>query len=200
MASGTSVTTVTDLTATFPTTNGGLTDCKVTLLDSSGYYVSSTRQRITSNTATGFTLANAVTGLTSGSTYTYIVGGPDWQWDTYWSSLGDVFTKKRFLFLYLQMAASGTSVTIRCDLAFNFNTSSGQTKALTFSTAAPSAVWDEAIWDVSEYGTEAAVNQRLRIGRTGWIWRVRVRNAYADQSATLYKVGVRASSLSDKQG
>lgn len=200
VAASTSVTTVTDATATFPTTNGGLTDCKVTILNSDGYHVGSTRQRISSNTATGFTLGTAVAGLTAAATYTYIVGGPDWQWDTYWSDLGDAFSKKRMLFLYLQMASSGSSVTIRCDLAFNFDTSSGQTKALTFDTSAPSSVWDEAIWDTSAYGTLASVNSRQRIGRTGWTWRARLRNAYADQSATLYKVGIRGIRLSDKQG
>lgn len=200
VASGTSISSFTDGAATFDTTGGKLIERKVTIVDSNGVQMGSSRPRITGNTATVITLATSVSGLTNGATYTYYIGGPDFQWDTYWADSGLPFHKKRFEFLYMQMKATSTAVTVRIDLAFNFDTSSGQTKRVTFSTTAPSATWNSSLWDAASYGTLADVNARIRVGRTGRVWRVRIRNAAPDQSVTLTKVGMKSELLGDKIG
>lgn len=198
VAAGTSVTTVTDLTAAFLNTGGKLTERKVTILDSTHFPVGSTRQRITSNDATSFTLATAVTGLTNGATYTYIVGGPDFQVDTKWMNGGLPFHKKRFEFLHVQAKATASSITTYLDLAFDYNTSSGQSKSLTFITTAPDATWDASVWDAAAYGTQATVTKRLRVGRTGRSWRARFRNPYANQTLSLQRLGMTAEALTTK--
>lgn len=200
IASGTSVTTVTDLTAAFDTTGGGLVERKVTILDSNGRAIGSTRQKIASNNATSFTLGTAVQGLTNLATYTYIIGGPFWEFDTKWEDHDLPFVKKRFEFFNAQMAATSENVTVTIDLAFNFDTSSGQAKALTFVTSAPDATWDASLWDSASYGTQAQVPKRLRVGRTGRSWRARFRNYYPSQSVSLLKVAMRGSTLGTKLG
>jgi len=193
-ATGTTQTVLTDLTAAFYTTGSGLKDCKVTVLNSSGAVVGSNRQRIDSNTATALTLVTATSGLTSGDTYTYIVGGPDFQWDTPWLCFGDPFSKKRFLFLYFLMESAGSAVNIKADLSFNEDSTVARTKSFTFSNSS-SGVWDTSLWDAVEWGGLAASASRLRIGRTGRSWRVRLRNHYANQTVGLLSLGIKAVSL-----
>lgn len=199
-ASGTSVTTVTDAGATFDTTGAGLIERKVTILDSNGYQVGTTRPYISSNTATAFTMVSSVNGLTDGATYTYIIGGPAWEVDTVWEDNDMPFHKKRYEFLLVEALATSSTVTVSCDLAFNFDTSSGQTKGLTFTTTAPSAEWDSALWDSASYGTQAHVAVRKRVGRTGRVFRARFRNFYANQSVALLKVGMQAALQTPKLG
>lgn len=199
-AAGTSVTTVTDAGATFDTTGAGLIERKVSILDSAGQPLGSTRQRITTNDATSFTLAAAVAGLTVGATYTYVVGGPDFQWDTAWQLNGLEFFKKRYEFLYAQLNATPTAIEIGIDLAFNYDTGAGQRKSLSFSTEAPDATWDSSLWDAATYGTQAHVNKRLRVGRTGWCWRARFTNPYPDETVGLMGCGMRGEFLTDKLG
>lgn len=197
-ASGTSVTTVTDSGATFDTTGAGLIERKVTILDTNGRPVGTTRPRIISNTGTAFTMASSVTGLTNGATYTYIVGGPDFQVDTYWGAHGYPYHKKRYEFLYVQAKATASTVTVRVDLAFNYDTSAGQTKALTFTSNAPDATWDASIWDSATYGTQATVNKRLRVGRTGRVWRARFRNHYPSQSVSIQRLAMQGERMTTK--
>lgn len=202
VAAGTTATTITQGSAVFDTNGNGLIERKVTIVDSNGRQVGSTRPRITSNNATSFTMVAAVTGLTVGATYTYYIGGPAFEYDTKWSDAGSPyqFTKKRMEFLYVQALSTGASITVAIDLAFNYNSSTGQTKSVSFDTSAPSALWDTAIWDSSEYGTQSSVSKRLRVGRTGWIWRVRFRQLVPDQTFQLTKVGMRSELLTDKLG
>ena len=108
------------------------------------------------------------------------------------------FHKKRFEFFFVQAKATGSSVTNYLDLAFNYDTSSGQTKALTFVTDAPDATWDSSIWDSAAYGTQATVNKRLRVGRTGRVWRARFRNHYPSQTVTLQRLGMQSEALTTK--
>lgn len=77
-------TTLTDSGATFPTTNGGLEQCYVTIYNSDGTIHA--RRRITSNTGTQLTWS---TGYGTGqgdlgniTGYTYAVGARHWLWTT----------------------------------------------------------------------------------------------------------------------
>jgi hypothetical protein len=197
VAAAGSVTTITDATATFDTTGAGLKERKVTVVNSSGLQVGSLRPRITSNTATSITLATAVTGLTIGQTYTYIVGGPDFAWDTYWSDLGEPFTKKRFEFFYCQAKAQTATVDLTVELTFNYNDRFSDAKSVTFTAVGTTGTWDESLWDESHFQADSSVNQRIRVGRTGWIYRARFINRHANEPVTILKAGMRAERLTD---
>lgn len=196
VASGTSVSTITDLTATFDTTGGGLVERKVTILDANGRKVGTVRPRITANTATALTLSVAMNGLTNAATYTYIVGGPDFEFDVYWNDQGRPFDRKKYEFLYLQ--ADATPNTLQVDLTYNFDTSTRVTKTTSFGSSV-GATWGNMTWGSSLWGggAEVAVNKRLRIGHSGWAIRARLRNHYHDQDFTLRKAAVRAMVRSD---
>jgi hypothetical protein len=203
-ASGTSVTTVTDAGASFDTTGGGLVERKVTILDSNGSPVTTRRPYIASNTGTAFTLTYAVAGLTNGGTYTYVIGGPDFQWDTRWEVGDRPFWKKRYEYVYVHAKSTISAVTVYLDLNLSASTTSAQTKALSFATTTFGSAWDTALWDTGIWGGEVGIQditpKRIRVGRTGWSWRGRFRNHQADQTVTLLRVAMRAELLTDKLG
>lgn len=193
VASGTSVSVITDALATFLNTGGKLIERKVTVIGPDSEYIG--RGRITSNDATSLTLAAAISGLTNGTTYTYYVGGPDFQWDLPWRDFNLPYFKKRFEFLYVQ-ALSGSSTSLICDLAFNWDTAAGQTKIIDLT--ADDETWDAPMWDSALYSTGSVDPHRVRVGRTGRIWRLRVRNPVPAISVTLLKVAMQAERQTTK--
>lgn len=197
VASGTSVTTITDLTATFDTTGGGLVERKVTLCDSAGAMVGSTRRRIASNTATTATLATTIYGLTNGATYTYYIGGPAFDWESGWHVLGDAYMKKRFRFLFLSMrVSSGTSM--RINTYFDGDLSTTYTRTASFADTLNAGEWDVSQWDAALWDAAGLVPKRLRVGHTGTAIMVRLQNYAANANATLLKFGLEAEALSTK--
>lgn len=190
VASGTSMTTITDVNASFAT---NLVERRVTVVDSTGVHVG--RGRITTNTGTSFTLAAAITGLTSGETYAYYLGGPDFQFDTYWGTFDLPFYKKRFEFLFVE-ADAADSTNLAIDMAFNFDPDQGQTQLQSLTGA--DGTWNAPIWTGADYGTLTRVSKRIRIGRTGRAWKVRVRQPAANAPVTLLKLGVQAELMSTK--
>ncbi len=200
-AAGTSHATITVSGAAFNTTGGGLSERYVTVVDSNGLFVD--RQRIASNNATVLTLGTAVTGLTIGSVYTIIVGGPRFEWDTKWSDLTNqyinaAFVKKRFEFLYLETDSSAAPFTVNVALAFNNDSGIGQIKS--FTNTAASATNSSGLWSATSYGTKGSTMQRWRIGRTGMNYRVRVWNYYPEQRFKLLSLQTRAEILRDTLG
>lgn len=179
---------ITDSGAAF---QANLAERRVTVVDSDGVYVG--RRRIVSNTATTLVLASVLTGLTADATYTYHVGGPDFQFDTRWATFDAPFDKKRFEYGFFEgLSAAGTVLAM--DLRFDYNPEAGQTRFLTLTGA--STTWDAPIWDTAgAYGTSVRITERFRIGRTGRAWSLRLRNAAADTPITLYKLGMQAEMM-----
>lgn len=183
-ASGTTVTTITDVDATFDTTGAGLVERKVSLVDSSGFVLTSDdipRPRIASNDGTSITL-NAATGtLVDGDTYTYIIGGPDFAWDTPWRTAGAPWRKKRYEYFRVLTKGVSAGSSARMDIGFNyrdeFNASSG--RLLTFT--GDSALWDVALWDVNLWDLATNDQVRFRVGGVGFSYKIRLRNAEADE-------------------
>lgn len=202
VASGSTATTITDLTATFDTTGGGLVERKVTVCDSTGVQVDedAVRPRIVSNTATTFTLNTAVTSLTSGDTYTYYIGGPAMDLETRWMLHGDAFLKKRYMFLQSQLEAGGTLTGLLVNLYFSYDINADLTAAVTLESDFEGALWDDVDWDDFFWGGTAQVQKRHRIGRTGTSILARFRHFVPDAEFTVLKVGVVAEGLSDRLG
>lgn len=199
VASATTHSTITDLTAAFHTSGGKLIERKVTVLDSNGLTVSSVpRPRIVTNTATALTLNTAVSGLTSGSTYTYIVGGPDWQFDTAWRDLGAPFDKKRVEFNYFLGLLYGNNCYV--DILSNKRNSTLLVERFALING-EAALWNQFNWNDGTLWNEADVTyDRIRVGRTGTTFAFRYRNPFANQPMLLLKAGLRAVTIDDKLG
>ncbi|HYE78034.1 MAG TPA: hypothetical protein VEI97_08615 [bacterium] len=173
-AGGTSITTITS--SGFFTTGSALVERMVSVVSSDGTLMG--RRYITSNTATVLTLDSAITGLTSGATYTFYVGGPNFEWDTRQEDSGAPFTQKRYEFCYVQVAPSTDTITVW----FFANTTSSSPRS---HSVTPSS------------STQEVVTRRLRAAKTGATWQVRVMCRAPEAPQTLYQVGCRGITLSD---
>lgn len=205
VATGTSVSAFTGMldsdgnAAAFDTTGGGLIERKVTWLDSTGAFVSETRRYITANTATGITQDTATDGFTVGATYTYIIGGPNFQWDTPWRTFGMPWTKKRYEFFQLMVKGLNYGASATIDLAFDYDDANANSKERTLTTSSTSGTWDSAIWDQDVWDTSANVQTRFRVGRVGYSWRARIRNSEANQPFAVLMLGMQAVTQTGKR-
>jgi hypothetical protein len=195
VAASASIGTITDGTAAFDTTGGGLRERRVRLIGPDGQVVLSNRIRIASNTATELTLSANFSGLTSGATYTYVLGGPDFLFETYWGNLGKPFVDKRFDFLYTEFRADEGVSNIAIRMAFAWDPNR-RLEVATFDQT--SALWDDATWDLSEWDGLAELTRRLPLIVRGLNYRIQLRNPYPNQGFTVLKLGVLARELSDR--
>lgn len=200
VAAGSSVTTVTDGTATFDTTGGGLIERKVTIVNSAGEAVDTARPRITSNNGTSFTMAAAVNNLTAAETYTYYIGGPAFDWYSPWLTQESAFMKKRYMFLYMQLRPTNTVSDMLVDTYVNYNLNPTTARTQTFTTDAGSGTWDVSLWDVGLWDSSLAEQQRFRIGRTGVALLVRMRHYAPDTEFDFLKLGIISEMLSERLG
>lgn len=161
----------------FMTTGSGLVERMVSVVDSSGNLTG--RRYITANTATSLTLDSSLT-VTNGATYTYHIGGPNFEWDTRWEDSGAPFTQKRFEFAYVQLDAS-SGKTANIHLFHNARTSSPRVHDVSLTAS----------------GVEDTITRRLHFGRVGHNWLVRTICRAASSPITLQGVGVRGLTLSD---
>ena len=194
VAGSTSVTTITDAGASFLTTGGKLIERRLTLLDSAGQKAVR-RARITDNTGTVLTFTPAIS-VTNGATYTYLIGGPDWEFDTKWDDFGNPFMKKRYEFTWLQGSSTSSSLSVVMDVFLNF-AESGTPTTVTFTT---SGLWGEDWGSLIWSGSGLSSTRRTRIGKTGRNIKLRFRNHYPDQDAIVRKVAIQGELLTTKLG
>lgn len=191
--SGTSLSTITG--TGFLDTGGKLIERKVTLVDDDGIVIA--RRRITANDATTLTLDSAITGLTDAAIYHYFIGGPNFEWRTYWSDMGQPFKRKRFEFVHLLLKANADTTTY-IDAAFNYGTGYGHTRNFTI-TAQDNAYADPYVWDANSGGTKSNNRYRYRMGRTGDNYRLVIRNMHPDEDLRLLKWGMNAELMTSKR-
>jgi hypothetical protein len=195
-ASGTSVTTITDGDASFDVSGAGLIERKVTVLDSAGAPVTSEdRPYIISNTETEITLNTAVTGLTSGETYTYIIGGPDFVLETFWDHMGMPFIRKRMDRLFLSFRSTNGAARVHVGIAVS--TQNDNARELDIADSSGS-LWDDVNWDEFFWNSAADVNYSLPVIKSGLNYRVQIRNPYPDQGITLLKLGMLGKQRGDR--
>ena len=166
--------------AALDTTGGALTERYIELLDSRA--VSQGRRRITSNTATAATVATAFTGLQIGATYTWRIGGPDFQWDTPW--VGDWTRRKRYEFLYVLTKGSGFGAAMTVVLNYGWAPENSEGQRF-FTTTANSATWDQSMWDSAHWDGAAAYRNPFRVARTGYVWQARFKNSRPNAAVAL---------------
>lgn len=176
-ASGTSTSSIAG--TGFYTTGSGLVERMVSLVAADGTLMG--RRYITANTATALTLDSAITGLTDGATYTFYVGGPNFEWDTKWEDSGTPFTQKRYEFAYVALdASSGDSATLH--LFTNARTSSPRAHTISLTPVVSGA---------------DTITLRKPFQRVGNAWKARVLQRAPDTPLTLQAVGVKGHTLSD---
>ena len=186
--------------AVLDTEGSGLVGRRITVVDSNIRQVATVRPQITTNTTTTLTLDVPITGLTVASAYSVYIGGPAFEWDTKWGNYGDPWSKKRYEYLFVHMKTTSSAVNAYLEMAFTFDTAAGALRDESFDTDAPSATWDSDLWDSSVWGTFGAMMKRIRIGRTGREYRLRVRQLEPDKQLSLLKVGVQAERLGTRLG
>jgi hypothetical protein len=196
VAAATSTTSISDAGASFDIAGAGLIERKVTILDSTGKPVTTTsRPRITANTATSLTLSDAVSDLVVGDTYTYLIGGPDFIAETYWDSMGQPFNRKRFDRLFLQFRADTGAANVNIGIARNRDTT-GQTE--TQLTDATGSMWDAADWDVFLWDSPNDVTYSLPVIKSGLSYRIQMRSPYPDQGFIWLKMAMLAKERGDR--
>jgi hypothetical protein len=183
-------TTLTDSTAAFVTTGGGLIERYVYAISQDRLTIQ--RRRITANTATQLTVTPAWSNNPN-TTYTYVIGGVDFQLDTPWMPGPSVFIKKRYEFLFVEASTTQANIVFDVDLFTSmFEDSPKVTKSLTLSVGG--AVYDAAtsLFDTSLYAGSSMSFGKLRCGCTGKLWRARLRNLQKDSDVLLRKVSMQS--------
>jgi hypothetical protein len=178
-----------DSTAAFTTAGAGLAERIVIFVSPTGATV---RRRISSNTATELTVSLASTAVVVG--WTYVVGSPDFQWDTPWMLIEPRFFKKRFKHLYAMINAESV---ISFDIFTSLAEAVRATITMTVSSGAP--MWGTMVWGTSTWGAATPYGTtRQRIGRVGTAIRFRTRIRIPDKPITVYSLGVIGEQKSDK--
>lgn len=188
--------TLTDSTATFNTTGAGLKGRYVYAIDSLGTIQ---RRRIGSNTGTVLTLDTSLTwSITPTSSFTYVIGGIDWQADISWLLFGEPFKNKRLHFFYAQLKTTAAATKVLLDVFRNYSNS--LTKTLSFTVTPGGAIWDQSNWDEARWADQAAANFRLRAAIVGYAIKLRFRNVNPDEPLVLLKVGADGELLNERIG
>jgi hypothetical protein len=187
-------TTLTDSTAAFVTSGGALVERYVLAIDPAGTQVQ--RRRITSNTATELTVTPAWS-VTPDTSWTYVVGGPQFEYDTRWFVSDLPFHRKRYRFMYVLAGSSTSAINVTLNLFLNYNATS-PVKSVTVGASTTAAEWDEAEFDDAVFGDTVPIHSRTRVARKGRSWRLRIANYNADEDVVLYKVGMTGELLTDQ--
>jgi hypothetical protein len=159
------------------------------------------RKRIASNTGTVITLV-------SGQTFEPIPT-VDWTWsvgeilfevDLPWSPHGEAFRKKRYEYAYGWVGSSVRQGNYEVQIFRDYEENS-PIRRYQLSTSLDGLVWDVGNWDESFWGSSLErARFRLRIGKTGWAYRLRIRSTTPGQDFILYRTDCRAEMLTDKAG
>jgi hypothetical protein len=189
-------TTLTDSTATFPTTGGKLVDRYVYIIDPTATNIQ--RLRITDNTGTVLTIDSTIPIDGTVTSFVYYIGTIDFAWDTPWMDGQQPFHKKRYEYLYTQAFSQTGNVTVLVEVYLDYD-EFDPAKTASLMTAADGGVWDSSTWDSTAiWGFASTVQLRTRIGKTSKYWRVRYRNYKPDEQVVLTKIGMRSELLTDK--
>lgn len=189
-------TTLTDSTAAFYTTGAGLKERYVYAINSTNTDIQ--RRRITSNTATQLTIASAWT-TNPDTTYTYVVGGIQFEFDTPWMDGGSPFVKKRFEYLFAQLGSDDAGVVVTLELYTNYDTTVVRADT-DVAVSSQIGIYDTSLYDAAIYAITVNRNVRTRVGRSGTSWRARLRKILPNTNIKLYKIEMQSETKGRKLG
>lgn len=197
-ASGTVVSsTNTTLTVTASSLGSSLTDRYVYAVSLDRQTVQ--RRRISSNTATVITVTSAWS-TNPDTTWTYVIGGVDFEIDTPWINGPTPFIKRRFEFFFLEGGSEDSNVLIDVDLFLSMDDVSAR-RNFRIDVGNPGGVYDDAIgtyaatagiYDTTRYGSPTVIFEKKRVARTGRAWRGRIRHLSASRSLTLVRLAMQS--------
>jgi len=188
------ITTITS--AGFYTTGTGLAKRMVVITDADNRPIA--KVQISSNTATVLTLTSSLTGLTAGTTYTFYVGSPDFRLYTKWLDLDQMFIRKRFDRIYLQLELLGTTSNFYLTSQLNF-VADNRTATNVIGTAG-GALWDAAtsLWDTSLWAGTGIAKKRISFLKTAHAVRLGLFHFTPDRDVIVNGVGVLARAQSER--
>lgn len=187
--SSVTITSITDTGASFLNTGGKLIERRVTIIGSDGIPLTS-RPRITTNDGTSITFTPAVT-VVPGVQYSYVIGGPNFQWDTPWRYFESQWVNWRFEYLFTLFKGVSFTATTRAQMFFDYLDNGPKTKVFTRSHITGSQ-WDSAQWDVDVWDAIGDQDDHFRIARKARSWKARIINAGVNSPFALLSVGVQA--------
>lgn len=189
----TSITTI-DSTG-FYTTGAGLASRMAVITDSDNRPVA--KVQIASNTSTVLTLASTVTGLTTGRSYTFYLGSPDMRLYTKWMDLDQIFIRKRFDRVYVQLESDGATSDFYLTSQINF---SNESRAAKDVIPVEGDTWDAAtsLWDSSVWAGQGLLKKRISLLRTAHALRVALFHFTTNKDIIVNGVGVLARAQSDR--
>ena len=189
-------TSITTITSTgFYTTGSGLTSRMVVIADSDNRPVA--KVQIASNTSTVLTLATTVTGLTSGRPYRFYVGSPDMRLYTKWMDLDQIFIRKRFDRVYVQLESDGATSDFYLTSQINFSNESRPAQNV---IAIDGDTWDAStsIWDTSVWAGQGLLKKRISLLRTAHALRLALFHFTPNRDIIVNGIGVLARAQSDR--
>lgn len=189
-------TTLTDSAATFLTTGGKLIERYVYAVSSDRRTVQ--RRRIIANTATVLTIS-AAWDTNPNSTYTYVVGGIDFQLDTPWMLSAAGFVKKRFEFLLSETSSLDAGAQLDVDLFVSMDDAVPK-RTFSFPLVSSGANYDAAtsLYDAVNYAGNSITYSKLRCATVGKAWRARFRNLQANTTVLISRVAMQSVPMSIK--
>jgi hypothetical protein len=157
------------------------------------------RRRITANTANVLTV-DVAWSTNPNSTYTFVIGGIDFQWDTAWNTAETPFYKKRLEFLFAQFTSEDSEVVATVELFLDYD-AVGPQRTFNIDVSGDAAVYDasSSLYDSSRFALSIQTDARKRVGKTAKAWRVRVRNIQPDKDLVLMKLAMQSVLLTTKR-
>lgn len=199
VASATTVASITDAGAAFPTSGGKYIERKVTVVNDLGIPVDDVRPYITANTGTVLTLSTTLQGFIIGNTYTYYIGGPALYFTTAWLNQGDPFLKKRYQHCFISLRPTNTAVNVLVDLQMDFQVVTTGTNPQVINMAG-GGLWDVSLWDMFLWDSFESNAERFRIGRTGRATQIRIQHYVPNAGLDILKLGITAELLTEQIG
>lgn len=191
VATGMTQGTITD--TGFYTTGSGLKERRVTIVDANNRPLG--RYRISSNTATVLTLATNMTNLTTGSTYSYYIGGADFRLYTKWVDMDQPFLDKRFdrLFVHVRSPDESTGLLVATQMEFVDSEDVNESTVELLGDT-----WDTGVWDSAYWAGQGTFKRRQAIFKTASAMRFGLLHFQPNKDLMVLKIGILARMLSDR--
>lgn len=195
--------TLVDSGATFDTADAGLDELYVYAISQDNRVQ---RNRIVSSTGTVLTLANNWT-LNPTTAFTYVIASPNFCWELAHSNdittpdghrVPQPFRRKRYKEAYINALCDTGNLTITLEYLVDNpgNVPTATTTILASDTTL--ARFGTAEFGEAVFGSAKATPVRVRIGRAGRSFSMRVCNREPNTQMVLLNVGIRGSTLSEK--
>lgn len=157
------------------------------------------RRRISGVTANSFTfdIASSWT-VEPDSSYTWVLSGPFFEWDTKWQDFTAPFDEKRFMFAYCDAVCDTGTTSLYMDV-FTKGILNGADRSFVLDITGSGAIFDVSSFDASVFGGESISRLRKRIAKVGYSFRYRMRHYENNRQLVILRLGNSAHILGDRR-